>query len=349
MAGNRVTIQDLADKLGLSKFSVSRALSGKPGVGEATRSRVFRAAQAMGYRINQDVPITTGQILFVRQEIDPVSSELWLNIMHGAEQEADRLGFAIVPRQVRHLGDARQMESSIVGIILAVPRPAEWTAAALSTGLPVVCASYVAPMEPIDQVVGADWEAGFGVAGLLANLGHTDMAFVHGSVAPLGRHERLRGFRDGVQQHLGAAVEDIVFDEGLGFRRAFFAYLRAGGAPTALFCAHDGIAVSVISELLRLGIRVPDDISVVGFNDFVSAMQVSPRLTTVRTAQVEMGGAMVRCIGDRLIGPEGASRPPVRLSLVSEIVVRESTGPVAPKSWLARALDLAKADEALPA
>lgn len=345
MSGNRVTIQDLADKLGLSKFSVSRALSGKPGVGEATRSRVFRAAQAMGYRVNQDVAVTTGQILFIRQEIDPVSSELWLNIMYGAEREGDRLGFAIVPRQARHLGDARQLDPSTVGLILAVPRPAEWTAAAVATGLPVVCASYVAPMEPIDQVVGADWEAGFGVAQMLTGLGHKEMAFVHGSATPLGRAERFRGFRDGVQQQLGAGVEDIVFDEAEGFRHAFFAYLRTGGEPTALFCAHDGIAVSVISELLRLGIRVPDDISVVGFNDFVSAMQVSPRLTTVRTAQVAMGAAMVRCIADRLVGSKGSPRPPVRLSLVSELIVRESTGPVSQKTWLPRALELARAGE----
>ena len=76
MASTRVTIQDVADKLGLSKFSVSRALSGKPGVGEATRSRVLRAAHAMGYRVNADIAHSIGQILFVRQEIDMVSSDV---------------------------------------------------------------------------------------------------------------------------------------------------------------------------------------------------------------------------------------------------------------------------------
>lgn len=342
MASNRVTIQDLADNLGLSKFSVSRALSGKPGVGEATRNRVIRAAHSMGYRVNQDVSYTAGHILFIRQEIDPVSSELWLNIMHGAEQEGERLGFAILPRQARHLNDATQLESSVVGIILAVPRPSEWSEIAARTGLPVVCASYASPMERIDQVVGADWESGYGVARMLLDLGHRDMAFVHGSATPMGRAERFRGFRDGAATSNSAHVDDIVFDESEGFRRAFFRYLDSGKKPTALFCAHDGIAIAVISELLRLGVRVPEDVSVVGFNDFAAAMHMSPRLTTVRTPQVEMGAAMVRCIAERLASAEARNRPPVRLALVSEIIGRESTARAGTADWLSRVLATAR-------
>jgi LacI family transcriptional regulator len=342
MASGRVTIQDIADKLGISKFSVSRALSGKSGVGEATRSRVLRAAHSLGYRRGQEPAAAAGQILFIRQEIDPVSSELWLNMLHGAEREGERLGLSIVPRQARHLADGSQLDSAVVGLILAVPRPNEVSGLAARTGLPVVCATYVGPMERIDQVVGADWEAGVGVARLLLGLGHRRMAFVHGSTTPLGRAERFRGFRDGALEQDGATVDDIVFDEAEGFRDVFFAYIRAGGAPTALFCAHDGIAVNVVSDLSRLGIRVPEDISVVGFNDFAAASQVSPRLTTVRTPQVEIGATMVRCIADRLGDAEAAARPPVRVALVAEIVTRASTGPVGSTAWLAAALKLAK-------
>jgi LacI family transcriptional regulator len=133
----------------------------------------------------------------------------------------------------------------------------------------------------------------------------------------------------------GTVVEDFVFDEAHGFRMAFLGYLVDGGKPTALFCAHDGIAVSAVSELLRLGVRVPDDVSVVGFNDFACATQISPRLTTVRTPQVDMGAAMVRCIADRLASPE-TSRSPLRVALVAEIVRRESTGSASPPQWLSR-------------
>jgi LacI family transcriptional regulator len=333
MASTRVTIQDVADKLGLSKFSVSRALSGKPGVGEATRSRVLRAAHAMGYRVNAEVAHSIGQILFVRQEIDMVSSEMWLNVLHGAEAEAERLGYSVVPRQARYL-QSGEIDPAVVGLVLAVPRPSEITELAARTGLPVACATYVEPMSRFDHVVCADWEAGVAVAQMLTGLGHRRVAFVHGSTLPIGRAERYRGFRDGMLETPGTTVDDIIFDEAHGFRRALMAHIREGGAPTALFCAHDGIAVGAISELLQLGLRIPDDISIVGYSDFAAASQISPRLTTVRVPHVEIGAAMVRCIADRLGNPEGSARPPMRISLISDIVRRESTGAVAAVNWL---------------
>lgn len=345
MASTRVTIQDIADKVGLSKFSVSRALSGKSGVGKDTRNKVLRAAHAMGYRgqILSDQP--QGQILFVRQEIDPVLSELWLNMMHGAEIEAERLGYTIVPRQAQFLENTNDLDPAIVGLILAVPRPSDLGDVAARTGLPVVCASYVGPLDNFDQVVGADWEAGMSVARMLTDLGHRNVAFVHGSSVPLGRAERFRGFYDGMMQFSESRVDDIVFDEAIGFRRAMLSYLEEGGRPTALFCAHDGIAVTAISELLRFGIQVPDDVSVVGFNDFASARQISPRLTTVRTPQVEMGAAMVRRITDRIFSSGENPKPPIRISLAGEIVQRESTGPAEPAEWVKRVLSVAKLEK----
>jgi LacI family transcriptional regulator len=339
MTGRRLTIQDVADRVGLSKFSVSRALSGKPGVGEATRERVMQAAHEMGYRIVPERDAAAArQILFVRQELDPVSSELWLNIMHGAEREAERLGFAILPRQARTLGPPEGFDAAIAGLILAVPRPADFSAVIARARVPIVLASYAGPLERVDHVLGADWEAGFAVAEHLLALGHRDMVFVHGSSRPLGRAERYRGFRDGAERG-GASVADFVFDEAMGFREPFLAWLREDHAPTALFCAHDGIAVTVVSELLRLGVRVPEEVSVVGFNDFAAARQISPRLTTVRTPQVEIGAAMVRCIADRLGGPGGAARPPSRLALVGQIVERESTARAGGADWATGVLE----------
>lgn len=332
MGSRRVTIQDVADKLGLSKFSVSRALSGKPGVGDATRNRVLRAAHAMGYRVNAEMAHAIGQILFVRQEIDMVSSEMWLNVLHGAEAEAERRGYSIVPRQARYL-ESERLDPAVVGLILAVPRPSEISEMAARTGLPVATATYVEAMSRFDHVVCADWEAGMAVAEMLTGLGHRQVAFVHGSTLPVGRGERLRGFRDGMLQIAGTQVDDIVYDEAQGFRRAFLKYAAEGGAPTALFCAHDGIAVSAVSELLRLGLRIPDDISVVGYSDFAAATQISPKLTTVRVPHVEIGATMVRCIADRLSHPEGAARPPMRISLLADIVRRESTTRAALGKW----------------
>jgi LacI family transcriptional regulator len=292
----------------------------------------------MGYRTSQEFAPTNGQVLFIRQDVDPVSSELWLNLLHGAEMEGERRGLSVVPRQARYLHDPASIDSSVVGLILAVPYPAELSGVAARIGLPVVCAGYVGVLERVDQVVGADWEAGVAVGRFLMGKGHREIAFVHGNPRLLGRAERFRGLRDAMREVEGTTVSNIVFDESAGFREAFLTHLRGGGAPTALFCAHDGIAVNVISELARLDIRVPDDVSVVGFNDFISASQVAPRLTTVRTPQMELGAAMMRCIADRALNPDFQTVPPLRITLVSELIERGSTGPAAPTAWLSRCL-----------
>jgi len=96
--------------------------------------------------------------------------------------------------------------------------------------------------------------------------------------------------------------------------------------PTAFFCAHDGLAVTVVSELLRIGCRIPEDVSVIGFGDFSSATQIAPQLTTVRMHGAEIGAAAVRLLDNRVharIPPE----VPIRVQIACRIVERSSCGP----------------------
>lgn len=328
----RVTIQQLADQLGLSKFTISRALSGKSGVGDSTRAQVLRAAHQRGYHRQPERPAAIRQVLFVMHDQDNVSSEMWVNMLHGAEREGARHGYAILPRQVRSLADVAELDASAAGLILAMNRPAELLPALARAGLPMVSTGYVGPLDRIDEVVGADWEAGIVVGRFLVRLGHRCIAFVRGQPGLFGRTERYRGLRDGVRD--GAAVHEIGFPEPGGFRDAFLALIRAGIAPTALFCAHDGIAVTVISELLRLAIRVPEDVSVVGFNDYVCATQIVPQLTTIRMPHEDMGVAAMRCLAQRIVQTETERLPPLRIALTPEFIERQSTGRVSDLSWV---------------
>lgn len=337
----RITIEQLAQHLGLSKFSVSRALSGKSGVGEETRARVQRAAARFGYHGAHAAPPAGGQVLFVMQDQDPVSSELWVNMLHGAEREGARRGFAIVPRQARQFVNAVVGERT-VGVILAVNKPDSLLERALGIGLPIVCGGYCEAMTRVDRVVGDDWAGGVAVARLLAGLGHRCIGFVRGEPGLVGRTERMRGLRDGSHDVAGIELCEIGFAEPDGFRDAFTSLVQSGIAPTALFCAHDGMAITVISELLRLGIRVPDDISVVGFNDFICATQIAPQLTTVRMPQEALGELMVRCLAMRLAARDGTQLPPLKIALTPEIIERRSTTQAAPPVWLGK-FDTARA------
>ena len=222
------------------------------------------------------------------------------------------------------------------GIVLATAKPDELAAEAHAVGLPAVTASYAGPMQPIDQVVTADWEAGVRVAHYLTGLGHRSIGFVRGEAGLFGRRERLRGLRDGVSES-DVAVHEIGFTEPGGFPDAFRVLLGTGIVPTALFCAHDGLAVNVISELTRSGVHVPDDVSVIGFFDFAAALQIVPPLTTIRGPREQMGVALIRCLLHRIDG--GAEQMPVcRMGLMGELILRQSVAAPAPTGWVERFL-----------
>ncbi len=338
MRRERVTIERIAQEVGLSKFSVSRALAGKGGVGAAARARIERAASELGYRParqarRSQAPQTGNQVLFVMQDQDPASSELWVNMLHGAEREGRRRGFTVTARQARQFAATTELVPAVAGIILSVLWPEGLLQHARRLGRPLVCGGYAEPLARVDQIVGDDWAGGVAVGRLLGRLGHRRIGFVRGAPGLPGRAERMRGLRDGTRDLAGADLREIGFAEPGGFRDAFFATVKSGFAPSALFCAHDGMAVTAVSELLRLGIGVPDDISVVGFNDFASATQIVPQLTTVRMPQEQAGEVMMRCLAMRLASSD---LPPLKIMLMPELIERASTASAREPQWLRR-------------
>jgi LacI family transcriptional regulator len=331
----RVTIEQLAQQLGVSKFSVSRALAGKDGVSDETRARVRRAAARLGYGGGTVVPPSSRQVLFVMQDRDPVSSELWIHMLHGAEREGARHGLAIVPRQARQLTDVSALDAAVVGLVLAVTQPEAFRKQAQQAGLPMVWGGYGDVLGRVDRVTGADWEGGVAVGRLLTKLGHRKIGFVRGEDGLFGRMERLRGLRDGASECAATEVREIAFDEPHGFRGAFTDLVHSGFAPTALFCAHDGLAITAISELLGFGLRVPDDVSIVGFNDFACATQIVPQLTTIRMPMEELGVALIRCLAARL-SADTSHMPPLHVALAPELIERNSTAPAPLFEWTQR-------------
>ena len=329
-----VSMQRIAEEAGVSKFAVSRALAGKGGVSEPTRLRVQQIAARLGYRAEAPA----GQrVLFIIQEQDPISSELRVNMLHGAERAGHGHGLRVTTRQARQFLEG-PIEADVAGIILSVLRPAQFVARALRTGLPLVCGGYVEPLSRIDHVILNDWEGGAAVAQHLAALGHRRVGFVRGQAGLAGRAERLRGLRDAMADVEGSDVREIGFEEPGGFRDALLAQVAVGFVPTALFCAHDGVALTVISELLRLGVRVPGDVSVVGFNDFVCATQIVPQLTTIRVPQEAWGEMVARCLAMRIGTRDTTLLPPMRITLSPELVVRESTAAAVAPAWAGRVL-----------
>lgn len=320
----RVTLAIIARHTGLSKFAVSRALSGKDGVSEETRRRVQEAAASLGY-LRPVAQAVSPLLRVIFHDMDLINSELHVLMQTGILGAAQQLGYRIgmrwthLPEEIE--ANARECE----GLVLVGPHTREALAGVYGIGKPVVRLGWLDPLEPVDQVTGTDHEAGAAVAQFLVDLGHRTIAYVHGTPGYRGRFERLYGVREVLEREEGVAFRDMRFPTDMRFTESLMALNRDGFRPTAFFCAHDGLAVTVTSELLRLGYRIPEDATVIGFGDYSSATQVSPQLTTVKVHGTEMGAASVRLLDDRIKGRGDPARA-VRIQIASTLIVRDSSG-----------------------
>jgi LacI family transcriptional regulator len=132
--------------------------------------------------------------------------------------------------------------------------------------------------------------------------------------------------REVLEGRTDVTFRDMRFPTDVRFTESLLALHGEGLRPSAFFCAHDGLGLTVVSELLRLGYRIPEDASVVAFGDFSAATQITPRLTTVRTNGQQMGAACVRILDERIHGRLPAEYP-LRVMITARMVERESSGP----------------------
>jgi LacI family transcriptional regulator len=318
----RVTLDTIARQTGLSKFAVSRALAGKDGVSDETRRRVEAAAEELGYV----KPTATSRLPTVAPDF--INSELQLMVQSGVHAEARRRGYQVIARWTHDANEIEATMRSAQAGILVGPHIREIIDRIYAIGIPIVRTSgFPDPLEAIDIVTGPDHEAGAAVAKFLVELGHREIAYVHGAPRYRGRIERLYGVREVLERFPDARLHDMRFEPELTFTQAFQVLRSNGINPTAFFCAHDGLAVTVVSELLRFGFRIPEDVTVVGFGDFSSATQISPQLTTVTLPGQEMGACCLRLLDDKLTG-RIANDLRLRITVAGQLVLRASSGPL---------------------
>jgi len=322
----KVTLATIAQRTGLSKFAVSRSLSGKDGVSEETRRRVKEVAAELGYtRTSPEPELLTLGVIF--HDTDLINSELHLLIQNGAQSEAERLGYRLNMRWTHQPDEIQAIVRACSGAVLVGPHDRETFARVRALGKPIVRQGWLEPLEQADHVGGTDHEAGSAVANYLVALGHRRIVYVHGTPGFRGRVERFYGVREVLEKQADVEFREMKFRADTRFTEHLRAAHAEGFHPTAFFCAHDGLALTVVSELLRLGYRIPEDASVVGFGDYSAATQISPQLTTVKVFGQQMGAACVRLLDDRI---QGRIPPdvPVRVQITSRIIERASSGPI---------------------
>ncbi|WP_086054497.1 LacI family DNA-binding transcriptional regulator [Pseudoruegeria sp. SK021] len=323
----KVTLRIIAEETGLSKFAVSRALAGKEGVSETTRRRVQDAADRLGYtRPSRTFQKTIGTIF---DEADHINSEMNVQIQNGLQSEAQRLGYSIRAHWMSGEANLGSFLDSCAALLVVNVQRQSTLAKIRACGKPVVYGGWVDPLEQVDAVGGTDHEAGVAVGRYLHGLGHREIVYVRGDVDLLGRRRRLHGLEEVVSATPGMRAYNLTWDEHTTFTSELDKIIANGGRPTAFFCGHDNLALAAYTDLLSRGLRIPSDVSVVGFGDCSAAHQVSPALTTVQIRGQEYGRVAVRRLDRRLRNPE-ASWVPLRMLVPNVLIERGSVGPLNP-------------------
>lgn len=327
-------MDDIAEHLGISKYSVSRALAGKPGVSDETRQRVLNAARELGYRVpsrdgGSGRPRGRNLVLIIRSD-EVHDHEFWMEVIAGCEGAARSAGFNLITRPLG-LEEMKLQPSldDVAGLIVAGSRARPAMEPYTSRGIPTVLITYPKPLEPYDTVTGADWEGGYAVGEHLLKLGHKRMVFVSDTPEKPSHAHRFKGFRAALEaagdpeiQVKGIAIDSR--SPGASFEKAFMEMADGGQRPTAVFCATDGLALTVMWALNRNDLEVPRDVSVVGCNGIMEAERSVPKLTTLEIPKRLIGSQAVRTLIER-IGAAGAPHVPRRLSLIPTLIIREST------------------------
>lgn len=325
------TVATIARLAGVSSPTVSKVLNGRSGVAEGTRERVEALLREHGYR-RPDAVAPTAMIEVMFHAIEGHSA---VAIMQGVERVARTRELAV--GFTEQSGRDRPRRGWVEQVLARRPTGAIGVYASFTereqarfaaAGIPLVTLDPTGePLHTTPSVGAANWSGGLAVARHLIQLGHRRIAVLGGPVAFLCSRARLDGFHAAMDE-AGIPVDPtlvrhgrFVFEDGLAHGTAL---LKFREPPTAIVCGDDLQAMGVYEAARRLGVRIPDDLSVTGFDDVDYAKWMGPPLTTVRQPLVEMGATAAQLV---LALADGQTPAQTRVELATSLIVRESTAP----------------------
>ncbi|MEZ5534989.1 MAG: LacI family DNA-binding transcriptional regulator [Thiolinea sp.] len=331
-----MTLHDVARHVGMSKSTVSLVLQGSSSVSDKTRERVLRAIDETGYVYNRKAAALRqsgrhGLIGVIVNGLNtPYSAEL-LNQLEGLSLEQDILPmFASSSETLAQQEKLLQlyMEHNVGGFIIC---PAPGTRSTLldklwRNGFPLVQVMREVPFSQFPAVVADNRRGLYEATRHLIKLGHRKIAFLGGSEDISDYHERLAGFMDAMNE-AGLSVPSgyiypILQSRAAG-RKALKALLEYDPGITAVACFSDLMAYGVLSQSREMGIKVGEDLAVIGFDDLADSRLTHPALTTVRVEAGDFAGKSLQLLKTYMSDPQS---PVTREVIPAKLMIRESCG-----------------------
>ena len=333
-----LTIKDLARKLGVSPSTVSRALRDHPDISPATKRRVSEAAEKYHYQPNQLAQsLQKKRSSTIGVIVPEIRHDFFSTVISGIEEIAYEHGFTIMVCQsgetlAREILNTQAMVANrVAGLLIAISSETtsyDHLSAAIRQGVPLVQFDRVVEELDTSKVVVDDYSAAYGAVTHLAEAGYRRIGHMAGQVGIALNRDRFEGYRAALRDN-GLELEEKFHFHG-GYReedgrRGAERYLALDELPEAILAINDPVAVGLFSRFKEAGVRIPDQVALVGFSDTPAAALIEPPLTTVFQPALEMGRTAVSLLLKQF-AEEDDFRPET-VTLPTELLVRGSSGP----------------------
>lgn len=330
------TIIDIAERAGVSTMTVSRVVNNSGYVAEKTRKRVEKAIRELNYRPNLMArSLINRKSSFVYIIVPDISNPFYADLTKGMELVAQRAGYNIIlsnahwkeDQELAHIEAARGRMAE--GIILVLPMLSEKKILECSRTIPLVVVDKHVRSRQIDSIYIRQETGAASAVEHLLQLGHRKVAFLTGSSKIYNATARRHGYEQALRDHGIPLDPELVFSGDFSFESGEKAFdtmvkLSPGRRPTALFAASDLMALGFMRSALRYGIRIPEEFSIVGFDDISLSSMTNPPLTTVRHPFIKMGEEAMRHVLHKLNSPGPYT---VSDEMVNTLIIRETTAP----------------------
>lgn len=329
-----VTIVDVAREANVSYSTVSRVMNNVGYVKSEKRERVLEAIKRLGYVANMQARgLVGGRTRLIGLVVRDIMWSYTEEIVRGIDETLATVNFNLTlftthQDRDKEIHFVKMLTQGLVdGLLLLLPlAPESYLAGLKEDGFPYVVIDHRGFDNFSPTVTSTNWQGAYDATDYLVKLGHRRIGMIAGDPALSSAEDRFAGYCAALEAH--GLVFDPDFAQTGWFKfqggiQAANALLNLAHPPTAIFAANDHSALGAIEAIRSRGLSIPDDISIIGFDDVPQAEYLRTSLTTVRQSLDEMGRTATRMLLQQIDNPDAAIEPVV---LPTELVIRESTG-----------------------
>lgn len=327
-----ITIRDVAKEAGVSTMTVSRVVNNKGQVANETRIRVELAMKKLSYVPNMNAQnLVTNKTWTIGVIVPDIANPFFASLVKAGEKICNERGYSMligntegdlaIERRYISVYKARMCEA----IILVAPRIDDFELSELNKQIPLVVVDRTVPFHDIVQVYLDNTKGAEVATKHLLDLGHKRIGFIMGPEEVPNSHTRYEGYAQALEEVGIPLLKELVYQGDFIVetgRRALDYFESLPEKPTAIFCSNDLMAIGIIERANELDIKIPDQYSLVGFDNIFLSSLVNPTLTTISYPILEMGTKAITLLLDSLLSE---SKAQMSENLEHNLIIRDST------------------------